>query len=80
MKALRQRRGMTQRMLADESNVPRSTIAAIEAGIQDGLSIEALIRVADGLGASVDMLIRDIPLEGDSGQPIRRGRRKKTST
>lgn len=62
---LRKRRGMTQSELARRAGMHRPAIVMIENGRQSDLNIEALIRVADALGVSIDMLVRGDVLEED---------------
>jgi XRE family transcriptional regulator, regulator of sulfur utilization len=63
LKTFRQRAKLSQQKLSDLSGVPRTTIASVEVGIQSGLSVENLIRIADVLGVSLDMLARPTPLQ-----------------
>ena len=54
--AFRSYRGLTLRQLADATGVAASYISEIERGIKPG-SISALARLADALGARVDVLV-----------------------
>jgi transcriptional regulator with XRE-family HTH domain len=58
LRALRLRAGLSQGELARRSDIPRVSITLLENGRQDSVSVEALVRLADVLGVSVDMLVR----------------------
>ena len=65
MKRFRERKGFTQYRLSKAAKVPRSTIAAVEAGLQEYVSLPAAMRIADALGITIDSLVRGDPLEED---------------
>jgi transcriptional regulator with XRE-family HTH domain len=52
----RRRKGMTQRELADASGVNHVSIARIERGQIPYVSVDVLVRLADALEASLDVL------------------------
>ena len=56
LRQLRRRRGLTQLELARRSGVSRTTIAGIEIGQRDNLSLDGGLRLARALGVSVEML------------------------
>jgi transcriptional regulator with XRE-family HTH domain len=67
IRAFRLRKGWSQERLSQETGtqrVPRSSIAACEAGLQ-GLSLENVIKIADALGVSIDQLARGDVLDED---------------
>jgi transcriptional regulator with XRE-family HTH domain len=56
LKALRERRGMTQKQLAEKSGVGRSHLARLETGRQDP-TLSTLERLAKALGVKVGRLL-----------------------
>jgi transcriptional regulator with XRE-family HTH domain len=58
IKAWRAKRDMTQDELAKKAEIPYPTLAKIESGAVQNPSIETVIKVAAGLGVSVDDLIK----------------------
>lgn len=56
VKARREARGLSQKALADESGVPRPTIAHLESG-QANPTLAVVLKVARALGVSTDELI-----------------------
>ena len=66
---LRQRRKLSQSALAKAARMSRPALVRIENGRQADLNLEALVRVADVLGCSVDMLLRgDVLDEPEKGE------------
>ena len=57
IKALREKRGMNQKQLAEASRITQATISRIEKGKVNQLKSEALKRLADALGSTVDYLV-----------------------
>jgi transcriptional regulator with XRE-family HTH domain len=53
VRALRRRRGWTQDQLAGRARVSRSAVSRIERGEADRLTLRALLRITDALGARV---------------------------
>jgi transcriptional regulator with XRE-family HTH domain len=51
--------------LAIRAGVPRPTISLVESGRQDAMSIENLIKIADALNVTLDMLVREDPLQSE---------------
>jgi len=62
VRALRQKRGMTQKDLAQAANVSRQWIINIEAGKTPGLEIGRLMRTLDALDSSLHVR-DDLPKE-----------------
>ena len=59
LKAFRHKLGISQNELAKRSGVTRVTITVLESGRQQGVSLEVAMKLADGLGISIDRLARD---------------------
>ena len=57
IKELREKRGMNQKQLAEASRITQATISRIEKGKVNQLKSEALKRLADALGSTVDYLV-----------------------
>ena len=49
---------MTQDELAKKADIPYPTLAKIESGAVQNPSIETVVRIAKGLGVSVDDLLK----------------------
>ena len=58
VRALRMRRGWRQADLAREARLSRSIVGRIERGEHDGLTIDAVVAVAEALGATVQLELR----------------------
>jgi DNA-binding XRE family transcriptional regulator len=56
VRVFREEKGMTQKLLADETGVTQATISEIETGRKTG-SVEVLKAIADALGVSLDDLV-----------------------
>lgn len=63
IKHWRQKRGLTQKQLAEKAGLTIATIGRIEVDIRHGTNITTLQRIADGLGISLDKLLNP-PKEG----------------
>lgn len=61
---LREANHITQKKLAELSNVPQQTISAIESGERKNPGIITLSRLADALGCKLDDMIYDDNKEG----------------
>ena len=57
VKDLREKKGMNQKQLAQASNITQATISRIESGWVKELKSEALKRLAEALGVTVDFLV-----------------------
>jgi len=57
VKELREKKGMNQKQLADASRITQATISRIEQGKVNQLKSEALKRLAEALGSTVDYLV-----------------------
>lgn len=57
IKLLRKKKGLTQEMMADQIGISRSKLAGYELNINPPL--EALIKISDKLGISIDILLRE---------------------
>ncbi len=58
IKAWRSKRDMTQDVLAKKANIPYPTLAKIESGAVQNPSIETVVKIAAGLGVTLDELIK----------------------
>lgn len=56
--ALRERKGWTQKVLADRAGLSVTYLSEIESGKNRNVSSAKLLRIADELGASLDYLMR----------------------
>src|SRR3954469_18875898 len=56
LRRLRERRKLTQQDLAERSGVPRPTLAHLESG-EANPTLSVLVRVAEGLGTSIEELV-----------------------
>jgi transcriptional regulator with XRE-family HTH domain len=59
LRPLRLRLGLTQEDVAQDIGVTRSFIAQLESGTRQGLETTKLVRMAQSLGVSVDVLFAD---------------------
>lgn len=57
IKLLRKKKGLTQEMMADQIGISRSKLAGYELNINPPL--EALVKISDKLGVSIDILLRE---------------------
>ena len=57
VKALREKKGMNQKQLAEASDITQATISRIENGKVNQLKSEALKRLSEALGSTVDYLV-----------------------
>jgi transcriptional regulator with XRE-family HTH domain len=57
VKALREKKGMNQKQVAEASSITQATISRIESGGVKELKSEALKRLAEALGVTVDYLV-----------------------
>ena len=58
IKAWRKKKNLTQDALAKRANMPYTTLAKIESDVIKGPSIHTVKKIADGLGISIDDLIK----------------------
>lgn len=58
IKAWRAKKDMTQDELAKKADIPYPTLAKIESGAVRNPSIETVVKIADGLGVTLDNLIK----------------------
>ena len=63
IKNMRNNRGITQKMLADELRVAQSTVAMWETG-ENAPRTKMLLKLAKVLGCTVDELLQEDPGEG----------------
>jgi transcriptional regulator with XRE-family HTH domain len=59
LRSLREARGWSQQQLADNSGVPRPTVAHLESG-EGNPTLSVLVRVATALGVSLEHLVRSV--------------------
>lgn len=84
VKELRSKKDMNQKKLADASGITQATISRIESGHVQELKSEALKRLAEALGSTVDYLVdktnkltpNDIVQSDSTAQYIFRGYEK----
>lgn len=57
IKAWRAKKDMTQDELAKKADIPYPTLAKIESGTVQNPSIDTVVKIAAGLGISIDELI-----------------------
>ena len=57
IKKFRQKFGLSQDQLARKAGIPYSTFLKIESGYTSNPSIQAVVSIADALGASIDDLV-----------------------
>ena len=57
IKHWRQKKGLTQKQIAEKAGLTIATIGRIEADIRHGTNITTLQRIADALGISLDKLL-----------------------
>ena len=57
VKQWRKKKELTQDKLARNANVPYTTLAKIESGVIKNPSIETVMKIANGLGITLDQLI-----------------------
>jgi len=84
LKTFRQQRHLTQRELAQRSEVPQPLISDLEAGKREGVTLEMAWRLARELSVSLDHLAGTWDQAEDSAlttaaTPTRRGRPRKTA-
>ena len=58
IKQLRNKRGLTQDELARKSDLPYTTLTKIETNVITRPTIQTVMKIAKGLGISIDDLIR----------------------
>ena len=58
IKALRTKQGLTQDALARKCDIPYTTLTKIESNVITKPSIQTVIKIAAGLGISIDDLIK----------------------
>jgi transcriptional regulator with XRE-family HTH domain len=67
---LRERKGLTQKTLADRSGFSVTYLSEIESGKDRNVSSAKLLRIADELGASLDYLMRGIEAATKERRPV----------
>ena len=58
IKAIRTKQGLTQDALARKCNIPYTTLTKIESNVITKPSIQTVVKIATGLGVSVDELLK----------------------
>lgn len=58
IKAWRAKKDMTQDELAKKADIPYPTLAKIESGAVQNPSIDTVVKIAEGLGITLDALIK----------------------
>jgi transcriptional regulator with XRE-family HTH domain len=67
---LRERKGWTQKTLADRAGCSVTYLSEIESGKDRNVSSAKLLRIADELGASLDYLMRGVEMPARDRRPI----------
>jgi len=60
IKQLRNKQGLTQDGLARKSNLPYTTLTKIETNVITKPTIQTVMKIAKGLGISIDELIKQL--------------------
>ncbi len=58
MKQLRNKQGLTQDELARKTDIPYTTLTKIESNVITKPSIQTVMKIANGLGITIDSLIK----------------------
>lgn len=58
VKQLRLKQGLTQDALAKKANIPYTTLTKIESNVITRPTIQTVVKIAGGLGISIDDLIK----------------------
>lgn len=58
IRAIRNKQGLTQDALARKCDIPYTTLTKIEANVIKKPSIQTVVKIAEGLGISIDSLIK----------------------
>ena len=58
IKRLRNKQGLTQDALARKAEIPYTTLTKIESNVVTRPSIQTVVKIAKGLGISIDELIK----------------------
>lgn len=58
IKQLRNKQGLTQDKLARKSDLPYTTLTKIESNVITKPTIQTVIKIANGLGITIDSLIK----------------------
>jgi transcriptional regulator with XRE-family HTH domain len=58
IKAWRKKKEITQDALAKKANIPYTTLAKIESDVIHNPSLQTITKIADGLGITIDDLIK----------------------
>ena len=69
IRAIREKRGLTQDQLADKAKISTGFLSDVENGKRN-VSSENLLKIANALGASVDYLLRGETRETIQRQPV----------
>ena len=70
LKAFRELAGLSQRALAEKAGVRRAMITMLENGTQTDTTAQSALALATALGITVDMLMRDHPLQRELAAAI----------
>ena len=69
IRAIREKRGLTQDQLADKAKISTGFLSDVENGKRN-VSSENLLKIANALGASADYLLRGETRETNQRQPV----------
>jgi len=58
IKAWRKKKDITQDALTKKADIPYTTLAKIESGVIQNPSLQTITKIADGLGISLDDLVK----------------------
>ena len=59
LRNLRKKKGLSQEKLARRADISLNTLTKIESGYAKKPTIQTVVKIANALGVSVDMLVKD---------------------
>lgn len=77
--ALRKKRGLTQKQLADRMGVTQPTVAVLESAAPRNIELQTLLRAAVALGAQVRVTLEEPPVTVARVPPPVRARRTRAA-
>ena len=69
VRTLREERGLTQQTLAGAAGIATDMVSRLENGHYSSPGLRTLLRVADGMGVTVSMLLPDVHAVAQSATP-----------
>jgi transcriptional regulator with XRE-family HTH domain len=61
LRTLREERGLTQQVLAQAAGIATDMVSRLENGHYSSPGLRTLVRIADGMGVTVAMMLPDLP-------------------